>query len=464
MFTVAIIGRPNVGKSTLFNRLVGRRLALVDDSPGVTRDVREGLVRHGQFTCRILDTAGVGDPDADSLGQAMISFARSAAEAADVCLFTVDARAGVTALDQELAMSLRRTTHRLLLLANKAEGSAVQSAVNEFFALGLGEPLAVSAEHGDGIGELFVRLQEISEELRDESTNRDDDQSDVDVPVAEEVEPVGVDRPLRISVIGRPNAGKSTLVNRILGQDRFLTGPEAGITRDANSVRFDWNGTPVQIWDTAGLRKKARVVGKIEKLSVADALRAVQFSEVVVVLVETARPFESQDTRIVDLVAREGRAVVVAVNKWDLAHDRQNRLRILKEEFRRLLPQVKGAPLVPVSALTGSGFERLHAAVLSAHDVWNRRVSTGELNRWLAGVVAAHPPPAPGGRRVKMRYITQAKTRPPGFVIMCSRPEHVGDDYRRYLVNGLRSAFDLPGTPIRLTLRSRPERNPFRPS
>ena len=464
MFTVAIIGRPNVGKSTLFNRLVGRRLALVDDSPGVTRDIREGLVSRGSFTCRVLDTAGVGDPDANGFGQAMISFARNAAETADVCLFTVDARAGVTALDQELAASLRRTTHRLLLLANKAEGSTVQSGVTEFFALGLGEPLAISAEHGDGIDELFLRLQEISNELDEDSRVQNDDWNDVDVPVTENVEPIGVDRPLRISVIGRPNAGKSTLVNRILGRDRFLTGPEAGITRDSNSVRFDWNGTPVQIWDTAGLRKKARVVGKVEKLSVADALRAVQFSEVVVVLVETDRSFESQDSRIIDLVAREGRAIVVAVNKWDLADERQHRLRVLREEFRRLLPQVKGTPLVPVSALTGLGLKRLHSAVLSAHDVWNRRVPTGELNRWLAGMVAAHPPPAPGGRRVKMRYITQAKTRPPGFVVMCSRPDHVGDDYRRYLVNGIRDAFELPGTPIRLTLRSRPERNPFRPS
>ena len=464
MFTVAIIGRPNVGKSTLFNRLVGRRLALVDDSPGVTRDIREGLVSRGKFACRVLDTAGVGDPGADGLGQAMISFALNAAETADVCLFTVDARAGVTALDQELAASLRRTTHRLLLLANKAEGSTVQSGVNEFFALGLGEPLAISAEHGDGIDELFARLQGISDELDEVSKDQEDGRSDVDVPVTEDVEPIGVDRPLRISVIGRPNAGKSTLVNRILGQDRFLTGPEAGITRDANSVRFDWNGTPVQIWDTAGLRKKARVVGKIEKLSVADALRAVQFSEVVVVLVETDRLFESQDSRIVDLVAREGRAIVVAVNKWDLAVERHHRLQVMREEFRRLLPQVKGAPLVPVSALTGLGLKRLHSAVLSAHDVWNRRVPTGELNRWLGGMVAAHPPPAPGGRRVKMRYITQAKTRPPGFVVMCSRPDQVGDDYRRYLVNGIRDAFELPGTPIRLTLRSRPERNPFRPS
>ena len=464
MFTAAIIGRPNVGKSTLFNRLVGRRLALVDDSPGVTRDIREGLVTRGEFTCRVLDTAGISGPDSASLGQAMIAFARQAAEMADVCLFTVDARAGLTALDQELATSLRRTTHRLLLLANKAEGSAVQSGVNEFFALGLGEPLAISAEHGDGIDELFARLQGISNELVEDSKDQGDDLSDVNVPVTEDVEPISANRPLRISVIGRPNAGKSTLVNRLLGRDRFLTGPEAGTTRDANSVRFDWHGTPAQIWDTAGLRKKARVVGKIEKLSVADALRAVQFSEVVVVLVETDRSFESQDSRIIDLVAREGRAIVVAVNKWDLADERQHGLQVLREEFRRLLPQVKGTPLVPVSALTGLGLKRLHSAVLSAHDVWNRRVPTGELNRWLAGKVAAHPPPAPGGRRVKLRYITQAKTRPPGFVVMCSRPDHIGDDYRRYLVNGLREAFDLPGTPIRLTLRSRPERNPYRPS
>ena len=464
MFTAAIIGRPNVGKSTLFNRLVGKRLALVDDSPGVTRDIREGQVKRGKLEFTLLDTAGIGVPDANDLAQGMIEFARRAADMSDVCLLTVDARAGVTALDLELAAWLRKTNHRLLLLANKAEGRSVQFNLDEFYALGLGEPLAVSAEHGEGIDELFLQLQEIADEFDEPMWAGPGAENESDEGSQNDAELVSVDRPLKISVIGRPNVGKSTLINRIVGQDRFLTGPEAGVTRDALSVQLDWQGSPVRIWDTAGLRKKARVAGKIEKLSVADALRAIQFSDVVIVLIDTTRPFESQDTRIVDLVAREGRAIVVAVNKWDLARDRHKSLNVLEETFRRLLPQVKGAPLVPVSALTGSGLERLHAAVLSAHAVWNRRVSTGELNRWLAGMVAAHPPPAPGGRRVKLRYITQAKTRPPGFVVMCSRPDEIGDHYRRYLVNGLREAFDLPGTPIRLTLRSRADRNPFRPN
>ncbi|MGI1663490.1 ribosome biogenesis GTPase Der [Palleronia sp. KMU-117] len=464
-FTLAIVGRPNVGKSTLFNRLVGKRLALVDDQPGVTRDLREGAARLGDLRFTVIDTAGLEEATDESLQGRMRKLTERAVDMADACLFVIDARAGVLPADEVFADILRRRSAHVILAANKAEGRAADAGVLDAYALGLGEPLRLSAEHGEGMGELMSILRplvEAAEARAEESapeTEVDIDEGDEDdagprVPTAE--------KPLQIAVVGRPNAGKSTLINKILGEDRLLTGPEAGITRDAISVRLDWDGTPVRLFDTAGMRKKARIQDKVEKLSVGDALRAVKFAEVVVVLLDAAIPFEQQDLRIADLAEREGRAVVVAVNKWDVEADKQAKLKELREAFEKLLPQLRGAPLVTVSALTGRGLDKLHDAVLRAYDVWNRRVPTSPLNRWLAGMVEAHPPPAPSGRRIKLRYMTQAKTRPPGFVVMCSNPEKMPESYERYLINGLRDSFDMPGTPIRLTLRSQSDQNPYK--
>ncbi|QDY68986.1 ribosome biogenesis GTPase Der [Qingshengfaniella alkalisoli] len=464
MFTLAIVGRPNVGKSTLFNRLVGRRLALVDDQPGVTRDLREGQAKLGDLNFTVIDTAGLEDATDDSLQGRMRRLTERAVDMADVCLFMIDARAGVTANDEMFADILRKRSNHVILAANKAEGSAADAGMLEAYGLGLGEPLRLSAEHGEGMSDLYSVLLPISEEL---VKTKEDETAVTDIELDEDGNPVADDmpsesKPLQIAVVGRPNAGKSTLINRILGEDRLLTGPEAGITRDSIAVPVDWAGTPMRIFDTAGMRKRAKVQDKVEKLSVADGLRAIRFAEVVVVLLDADIPFEQQDLRIADLAEREGRAVVVAVNKWDLEDDKQGKLAALKEAFERLLPQLKGAPLVTVSAKTGRGLDRLHTAILKAQDVWNRRVTTAQLNRWLTGMVEAHPPPAPGGRRIKLRYATQVKTRPPAFVVMCSHPDKLPEAYRRYLINGLRADFDMPGTPIRLTMRSQADKNPYK--
>jgi GTP-binding protein len=376
---------------------------------------------------------------------------------ADACLFLVDARVGITPTDEVFADILRRSGTPVILAANKAEGRAAESGIIEAFGLGLGDPLALSAEHGEGMAELAVVLSPMIEEA---DARAEEAMTDIDIEDGED----GAERtkPLQIAVIGRPNAGKSTLINKILGEDRLLTGPEAGITRDSIAVSIDWDGTPMRIFDTAGMRKKAKVQEKLEKLSVSDGLRAVKFAEIVVVLLDAAIPFEQQDLRIADLAEREGRAVVVAVNKWDLEEHKQEKLRDMREAFERLLPQLRGAPLVTVSAKTGRGLDRLQQAIVRAYDVWNRRVPTATLNRWLAGMVEAHPPPAPSGRRIKLRYMTQAKTRPPGFVVMCSMPEKLPESYSRYLVNGLREDFDMPGTPIRLHMRSQADANPYK--
>ncbi|MFE3835484.1 ribosome biogenesis GTPase Der [Pseudogemmobacter sonorensis] len=466
-FTLAIVGRPNVGKSTLFNRLVGKKLALVDDQPGVTRDLREGDARLFDLRFTVIDTAGLEEITDDSLQGRMRRLTERAVELADICLFLIDGRVGVTPSDEVFAEILRRKSARVILGVNKAEGKAGDAGALEAWSLGLGEPVRLSAEHGEGMDDLYHVLTP----LRAEFAAREAEilpETDLDIPEDSEDEDdeeswrPSAAKPLQIAVIGRPNAGKSTLVNRILGEDRMLTGPEAGITRDAISIKAEWQGVPVRIWDTAGMRKKARVVEKVEKLSVADGLRAVRFAEVVVVLLDNAIPFETQDLRIADFAETEGRAVVVAVNKWDLEEERQEKLAELKEMFERLLPQLRGAPLVTVSGRTGRGMDRLHEAILKAHAVWNRRVPTARLNSWLSAMVEAHPPPAPGGHRIKLRYITQAKTRPPGFVIKCSRPDDLPDSYRRYLVNGLRDHFDMPGTPIRLFFRSQGSENPFK--
>jgi GTP-binding protein len=456
-FVLAIVGRPNVGKSTLFNRLVGKKLALVDDQPGVTRDLREGAARLGDLRFTVVDTAGLEEATDDSLPGRMRRLTERAVGMADACLFLVDARVGITPTDEVFADILRRSGTPVILAANKAEGRAAESGIIEAFGLGLGDPLALSAEHGEGMAELAVVLSPMIEEA---DARAEEAMTDIDIEDGED----GAERtkPLQIAVIGRPNAGKSTLINKILGEDRLLTGPEAGITRDSIAVSIDWDGTPMRIFDTAGMRKKAKVQEKLEKLSVSDGLRAVKFAEIVVVLLDAAIPFEQQDLRIADLAEREGRAVVVAVNKWDLEEHKQEKLRDMREAFERLLPQLRGAPLVTVSAKTGRGLDRLQQAIVRAYDVWNRRVPTATLNRWLAGMVEAHPPPAPSGRRIKLRYMTQAKTRPPGFVVMCSMPEKLPESYSRYLVNGLREDFDMPGTPIRLHMRSQADANPYK--
>ncbi|WP_299029488.1 ribosome biogenesis GTPase Der [uncultured Sulfitobacter sp.] len=465
-FTLAIVGRPNVGKSTLFNRLVGKRLALVDDQPGVTRDLREGAARLADLRFTVIDTAGLEEVTDDSLQGRMRRLTERAVDMADICLFMVDARVGITPSDLVFADILRKRSAHVILAANKAEGNAAEAGVLEAYSLGLGEPVRLSAEHGEGLTDLYSILMPLADGFAEQ---REDDSPEVDVDLSEEegddMEAVPVPtraRPMQVAVVGRPNAGKSTLINQIVKEDRLLTGPEAGITRDAISLITEWEDVPMRIFDTAGMRKKAKVQEKLEKLSVSDGLRAVKFAEVVVVLLDAEIPFEQQDLRIADLAEREGRAVVIAVNKWDVEEDRQGKLKELKESFERLLPQLRGAPLITVSAKTGRGLDRLHQAIMRAYEMWNRRVTTAQLNRWLAGMMEAHPPPAPQGKRIKMRYMTQAKTRPPGFVVMCSHPDKVPASYSRYLVNGLRIDFDMPGTPIRLWMRGQSDANPYK--
>ncbi|WP_375257898.1 ribosome biogenesis GTPase Der [Citreimonas sp.] len=466
-FSLAIVGRPNVGKSTLFNRLVGRRLALVDDQPGVTRDLREGEAKLGDLRFTVIDTAGLEEETGDSLPARMRRLTERAVDMADVCLFVIDGRAGVMPSDEVFAEILRKRAKHVILAVNKAEGSAAEPGVLESYALGLGEPLRISAEHGEGMNEIYSALLPLSDAFE---ARAEEEAPAVEVSLTEEEAEEGADavpvptdaKPLQIAIVGRPNAGKSTLVNAILGEERMLTGPEAGITRDAISVKVNWDGVPMRVFDTAGMRKRARVQEKLEKLSVSDGIRAIKFAEVVVVLLDAAIPFETQDLKIADLAEREGRAVVVAVNKWDIEDEKQDKLRWLRDQFEHVLPQLRGAPLVTISARTGKGLDKLQQAVMQAHAVWNRRVSTGQLNRWLEGMISRHPPPAPQGRRIKLRYMTQAKTRPPGFVVMCSHPDKIPESYSRYLVNGLREDFDMPGTPIRLTMRGQGNKNPYK--
>lgn len=458
-FRLAIIGRPNVGKSTLFNRLAGSRLALVDDTPGVTRDRRSHSARLLDLRFEVIDTAGLETAAPESLAARMRQQTETAIAEADVVLFMVDARTGLLPDDRTFADQVRSAGKPVVLAANKAEARDAVAGAAEAWELGLGEPIVISAEHGIGMNELRDALVEAYPAALDrepaaavpEADLIGEDIEDPDAEVQPAYDPT---RPLRIAIVGRPNAGKSTLINALIGEERLLTGPEAGITRDSISVEWDWRGRPVKLFDTAGMRRKAKVQEKLEKLSVADGLRAVRFAEVVIVLLDATIPFEKQDLQIADLIVREGRAPVIAFNKWDLIDEPQELLAELREKTTRLLPQIRGIRAVTVSAETGRGLDKLMQAVLSTHETWNTRISTGRLNRWLERAVAAHPPPAVAGRRLKVKYMTQVKTRPPGFVISCSRPEAMPAAYVRYLVNGLRDAFEMPGVPIRVALRT----------
>jgi len=448
-FTIAIIGRPNVGKSTLFNRLVGQKLALVDDLPGVTRDRREGEARLGDLEFTVIDTAGLDEGARGSLTARMQEQTEAAIAQADALFFVIDARTGLTPTDRAFADFARRADKPVLLIANKSEGKHGDAGAMEAFALGLGDPIQISAEHGEGMGELYDSLRKLMPEP-------DEDEAENEETLSEEEL---ARRPIRVAIVGRPNAGKSTLINYLLGEERLLTSPEAGTTRDSISVEINWKGRDFRVFDTAGLRRRSRIEEKLEKLSVADALRAVRFAEVVVLMMDAQNKFEEQDLRIADLIEREGRAIVIAVNKWDLIEGKAGAISALRKDADHWLPQVKGVPIVAVSGLMGEGIDRLMNAIQEAYAVWNRRVPTSALNRWFEQAIQTNPPPAVSGRRLKLNYITQTKARPPSLVLFCSRADAVPQAYLRYLTNSLRNVFDLPGTPVRITLREKA--NPF---
>lgn len=460
--TVAILGRPNVGKSTLFNRLVGRRLALVHDQPGVTRDRREGEARLYDLRFRVFDTAGLEDVSDDSLEARMQTQTRWALAEADLALLLIDARAGVTPIDHHFANWLRASGTPSLLIANKCESDAGRAGLAEAFALGLGEPLAFSAEHALGISDLYDAIKAALGERLDPASQSAPGGQGGNEPSKDEHEE-GVQEEdeygLQLAIVGRPNVGKSTLINRLIGEERLLTGPEAGITRDAISVQWHYRDRPLQLVDTAGLRRRARITEKLEKLSATDALRAIRFAHVVVLLLDPEAPMEKQDLIIARRTVEEGRALVLVINKWDACEDRERALKRLRDRLKRSLPQTRGVPLVTISALEGRNLDRLMDAAFAAYDVWNRRIPTGALNRWLEAVSRSHPPPVVKGRRIRLKYITQAKARPPTFAIFCSRPEELPASYLRYLENTLRTDFDLPGTPIRFSPRK--SENPY---
>lgn len=443
-FTVAIIGRPNVGKSTLFNRLVGKRLALVDDTPGVTRDRRFAEASIGELEFDIIDTAGLEQGDEESLQGRMWEQTRSAIEEADVCLFLIDSRTGILPDDRTFAQILRRTEKPVILVANKMEGKPGEAGYYDAFSLGFSDPVPISAEHGQGMADLHDALV---------AAVGEDVAYPIKVDDEENLEESLESRTLKIAVVGRPNAGKSTLINQMVGEERLLTGPEAGITRDSISVDWEWNGRTMRLFDTAGMRKKAKVQEKLEKLSVSDGLNAIKFAEVVIIVLDVTKPFEKQDLQIADLIIREGRAPVIALNKWDLIDDRQEVLKEMLLQAQEHISQIKGLKVVPVSGATGENIEKLMEAVLSVHKIWNRRISTSPLNKWLDDVQYHHPPPAVSGRRIKLKYVTQVKSRPPTFAVSCSRPEALPDSYSRYLVNSLRREFDLDAVPIRIYMR-----------
>ncbi|NLR96809.1 ribosome biogenesis GTPase Der [Rhizobium sp. P38BS-XIX] len=467
-FTVAIVGRPNVGKSTLFNRLVGKKLALVDDTPGVTRDRRPGDAKLIDLRFRIVDTAGLEEAGEETLEGRMRAQTEAAIDEADLTLFVVDAKMGLTHVDKTLAEMLRKRGRPVVLVANKSEARGSDSGFYDAYTLGLGEPCPISAEHGQGMMDLRDAIVEAIGPERAFPEDEDEAETNVSIPrgdVGEDGEEIDEEpayddtRPLRVAIVGRPNAGKSTLINRFLGEDRLLTGPEAGITRDSISVDWSWRGRTVKMFDTAGMRRKAKVIEKLEKLSVADTLRAIRFAETVVIVFDATIPFEKQDLQIVDLVIREGRAAVLAFNKWDMIEDRQAVLADLREKTDRLLPQARGIRAITIAGQTGEGLDRLMQAIVDTDKVWNKRVSTARLNRWLETQQVQHPPPAVSGRRIKLKYMTQVKARPPAFMISCTRSDALPESYVRYLINGLRQDFAMPGVPIRIHFRT--SENPY---
>lgn len=446
-FAVAILGRPNVGKSTLFNRLVGRPQALVDRTPGLTRDRREGDARLSDLRFRAIDTAGLEEGPPGSLAARARKQSLNALAAADIGLFLIDARDGITADDLNFAQELRKSGKELVLLANKAEGKGALAGIAEATALGLGEPLPISAAHGEGMGLLYDRLLPFLQTGSDESEGEDAD-ADPDADPGADAE-----KPLLLAIVGRPNVGKSTLVNKLLREERLLAGPEPGITRDAIAVDWVWKEKRVRLVDTAGVRRRSRIDGKPEALAVADTQRAIRFAETVILVVDALAPLERQDLAIARAAAEEGRALLVAATKWDVATERKKTLALFKERLEDSLAQLQGISLVPVSGRTGFGLDALMKTAFAAHAAWNRRVKTGPLNRWLAAVEERHPPPLVAGRRLKLRYLTQVNTRPPTFALFASKPGELPESYRRYLVNALRRDFALPGTPIRMMLR-----------
>ena len=445
-FTVAIVGRPNVDKSTLFNRLAGKRLALVDDQPGLTRDRREAETQIGPCDVMLVDTAGLESGD-EGLTARMREQTEAAIAQADLILFVIDARTGVVSADEIFASLVRGSGKPVILAANKCEGRSGEAGVYDGFRLGLGEPHAISAEHATGIEAVTDAIVAACELTQDKVAGGAGHENE------EEAEAEEVAHPLRVAVVGRPNVGKSTLVNALLGEERMITGPEAGITRDAIAVELEWDGTPLRLFDTAGLRRKMKVEAKAEELSVGDTLRAIRFAEIVVLVLDAEQPFEKQDLQIADLIEKEGRGLVIAINKWDLVPDKDERMQVLRETCQRLLPQLTGVKIVAVSGTERRGLGKLMDAVFAVNALWNTRLPTRALNKWLGDAVDAHPPPAVSGRRIKLRYMTQANARPPTFIVFCSRPKAVPQSYERYLVNGLRTAFELPGVPIRLHLR-----------
>ncbi|WP_295557919.1 ribosome biogenesis GTPase Der [uncultured Hyphomicrobium sp.] len=454
---IAIVGRPNVGKSTLFNRLTGTRAALVSDLPGLTRDRKEGEAELGGHPIKIIDTAGLEVAAKGSIADRMRQQTEAAISLADLVLFVIDARDGVTATDETFARTVRASGRPVVLIANKCEGRSSDEGFYEAFKLGLGEPVAISAEHGLGLGDLERdALAALGLKPKPRQKRRDDDGTETDDEADDRPE-----RPLRVAIVGRPNAGKSTLVNSLIGEDRMITGPEPGLTRDSVASDIVWQDRTIRLFDTAGLRRKAKVTELAEKLSTSDTLRAIRFAEVVVLLLDAERGLEHQDLSIGDLVAQEGRALVIALNKWDLIEEKQKALKVLFDKIAVGLAQVPGVAVIPVSAASEKGLDKLLRAIVKASEIWNRRVPTPALNRWLEEALARHAPPAPSGRRLKIRYVTQPSTRPPTFVAFCSRPDVVPQSYQKYLTNSLREAFDLPGVPIRLNLRGGD--NPFAP-
>ena len=444
-FTIAIVGRPNVGKSPLFNRLAGKKLALVDDPPGIPRDRREGPGRLGDLDVDLVDTAGLEEANDESLEARMRVQTNRAVRDADLALFLIDARAGVTPLDKHFANWLRAQDQPVLLIANKYEGKSGEAGFLEAFGLGLGEPIPLSAEHGEGLAELYGAVQPFADAWgenpmadADSAAPRDRDQGPV----------------MQLAIVGRPNVGKSTLLNQLIGEDRMLTGPEAGITRDAIAVEWWFAGRPIRLIDTAGLRRRARVTGKVEKLSADDSFRAIQYAQLVVLVLDGEAMLERQDLTIARRVIDEGRVLVIAVNKWDAVKDKKAQRQKLADRLEKSLPQIRGVPVVTLSALTGKGLGKLMPTAFRYFDIWNQRVPTAKLNRWLEDMEQSHPPPLVRGRRIRLRYMTQAKSRPPTFVLFSSRGTEIPEDYRRYLVNGLRDNFNLAGVPLRLNVRT----------